>query len=87
MNNNINSEFKNIVYDLNGIIDKKDVDIVKIIPDGNCLYRSISYFLFNNQEYYMNIKLLVIEWIENNYNIFKEFFWGDDMKGIKRTNG
>ena len=35
----------------------------------------------------MNIKLLVIEWIENNYSIFKEFFWDDDNKEIKRTNG
>ena len=41
---NINSEFKNIVFDVKAHIEKKDVEIVEIFPDGNCLYRSISFF-------------------------------------------
>ena len=81
---NINSEFKNIVYDSNGFIEKDQADIVEILGDGNCLYRAISYFLFNTQAYYNEIKDLVIEWIENNYDIFLNFFGDDDSKNLKK---
>jgi len=81
---NINSEFKNIVYDSKAFIEKSEADVVEITGDGNCLYRSISYFLFNTQEYYKEIKQLVIDWIENNFNIFENFFGDDDNKNLKK---
>ena len=56
ISNNINSEFNIIVGDPNAYIEKKDVEVVAMYPKGNCFYRSISYFLFNNQKYYKEIK-------------------------------
>lgn len=44
IDNNINREFKNNIYDANAHIEKKDVEIVEIFPDGSCLYRSIPFF-------------------------------------------
>ena len=54
------------------------------MPDGNCLYRSIFYFLFNRQQFYTEIKQLVIDLIENNYYIFLSFFEDLDSKNIKK---
>ena len=78
----VNSEFNNIVGDPNAYIEKKDVEIVAMYPEGNCFYRSISYFLFNNQKYYQEIKNLIIEWIQNNYNTILNFFGEDEIKNI-----
>ena len=72
------------IYDPKGIIEKKDADIVEIKSDGNCLYRAFSYFLFGNQNYYNNIKNLIIEWIENNYEIFTSFFCDDDSINVSK---
>ena len=58
---NINSQFKNAACAPNGIIEKKDVDVVEIKTDGNCLYRSFSYFLFGTKDFYLEIKNLIIE--------------------------
>lgn len=74
---NINNEFKERVKTKNNI-KKDEANIVSIIPDGNCFYRSISFFLLGSEEYYINIKSLIIEWIENNFSKFEEFFSDDD---------
>ena len=81
---NINSEFKNAAGDPNGVLEKSDVDIVEIKKDGNCLYRSFSYFLFGTQIYFQEIKKLIIDWIENNYEQFKNFFGDDEKNNINR---
>ena len=81
---NINSEFKNIAYDPNGIINKNDAEIVEIKQDGNCLYRAISYFLFNDQNYFQAIKDIIIDRAKNNYEIYCDFFGDDEKNGIKK---
>ena len=63
---------------------KKRWGIVEIKGDGNFLYRAFSYFLFGNQNYYNNIKNLIIEWIENNYEIFTSFFGDDDSINVSK---
>ena len=86
INNNINNEFKNIIYDPKGYLEKKDTDIVDVKSDGNCLYRCISYFLFNTQEYFKEIKNLAIDWIKSNYEIFVGFFGDDENNNMKKDN-
>ena len=81
---NINSEFKNASYDPKGIINKNDADIVDIKKDGNCLYRCFSYFLLGNQNYYLEIKNLIIQWISNNYEKFTSFFGDDDKQNMTK---
>ena len=56
---NINNEFKDRVK-TNSIIKNDEVNIVKIIPDGNCFYRAVSFFLLGSQEYYIDIKKMII---------------------------
>ena len=71
---NINSEFKNVAAEPNGIIEKNDADIIEVKSYDNCLYRCFSYFLFGSQNFFLEIKNLIIEWIENNYDKFFSFF-------------
>ena len=59
ISSNNNSEFKNVALDQNGIIDKKEVDVVETKKDGYYLYRSFSFFLFGNQNYYIDIKNII----------------------------
>jgi len=53
--------------------------------NGNCLYRSFSYFLFGTQIYYQEIKKLIINWIENNYEQFTNFFLDDEKNNINNN--
>ena len=34
---------------------------IKIIGDGNCLFRCFSYFLYNSQNFHMKIKKLLFK--------------------------
>ena len=54
------------------------VNLVEITADGNCFYRSISYLLLGDENYFENIKELIIHWIENNYQQYVSFFSDDD---------
>ena len=80
---NINSKLKKKVYkgqSLNG----DEISIIKIRDDGNCFYRSLSYFFLNNQEFYEIIKNYIIDWIDNNYKTFENFFGDDEANNISK---
>ena len=76
----INNDLKEAVYGEKNI-SSKQIDIIEIQKDGNCFYRSISYFLLNTEDFYLEIKNLIIDWITNNYTQFENFF-GDDEANI-----
>ena len=57
----------------------KIIKIIKVIGDGNCLYRCISYFLLGNEQFYSDIKNEIISWIDKNLDLFKDFFGDDDI--------
>ena len=78
---NINNKFKNIVK-TNNPISADDISIKPIVKDGNCFYRSISFFLLGDENYYMNVKELIINWIEANYLLFESFFSDDTVNNI-----
>ena len=74
---NINNQLKSKVY-LGQNLNSEEVCNVKIIGDGNCFYRCLSFFLLNIQNFYEDIKNCIIGWIKNNYKTFVNFF-GDDV--------
>ena len=77
-NLDINTNFINIVKTLNPI-NHNDIKIIKVNGDGNCLYRCISFFLLGSEEFYIDIKNEIINWIDNNRKDFNEFFGDDDV--------
>ena len=74
---NINKRFEEIVHTNNPIL-LDDINIIEIKKDGNCFYWAISYFLLGSEEFYMNIKELIMEWIKHKYVLFLNFFSDDD---------
>ena len=78
VNLDINANFIDIVKTLNPI-NKNDIKIVKVIGDGNCLYRCISFFLLRNEQFFSDIKNEIISWIEKNRELFNDFFGDDDI--------
>ena len=54
----------------NKILKYEDYVTIKIIPDGNCAYRVISYFYQNNQENHLIIRNLTYEWIKEHKQQF-----------------
>ena len=68
----------------NKTIKKEELQEKKIEGDGNCLYRSISYFLLATEDYYNEIKKEIINWIEQNKQKFIDFFGDDDSNNITK---
>ena len=69
----INADFLNIVKTLNPI-NMNDIQIIKIVGDGNCFYRCLSFFLLGNDEFFQDIKNEIINWIHNYRETFNDFF-------------
>ena len=42
------------------------------------------HFLLSNGQYYQDIKDQIIKWIDNNKEIFIEFFGDDDINNISK---
>ena len=80
---NINNELKELVYKEEKL-NLNQIKIIEIEKDGNCFYRCLSYFLLKSQDYYLNIKNLIIDWIENNYDNFLDFFGDDEPNNMTR---
>ena len=74
---NSKKELKQII-----ILKKMKINIISIDNEGNCFYRSVSYFLLGSEEYHMNIRNIIIEWIENNFSLFETFFIDNEDNNI-----
>lgn len=51
--------------------------VISIYGDGNCLFRSISYCVYNNQERHREIRLNVVNRVVSEWNRYKNFIIGD----------
>ena len=54
----------------------------RIIPDGNCLFRSLLYFLYYTQEKHRQVRLKIISDVIKNWWYFQPFIIGDESHGI-----
>ena len=54
----------------------------RIIPDGNCSFRSLSYFLYNTPEKHRQVILKIISNVIKNWSYFQPFIIGDESHGI-----
>ncbi len=50
------------------------------------LLQSDIFFLLGDENYYMNVKELIINWIEDNYLHFQSFFSDDAENNISKEN-
>ena len=54
----------------NQLLDINEIMIVKIIGDGYCFYRYLSYFFSLNENNYISIKNLIFVRIKNNFETY-----------------
>lgn len=52
---------------------------VRIISDGNCLFRCFSFCLFRTQTQYNVVKQAIIEYVSINWDIFKPFVTAENV--------
>lgn len=50
---------------------------VSIVRDGNCLFRSLSYGIYDTQEHHQNIREEIVREVTNNWDTYKDFVCGD----------
>lgn len=73
--------FNNIFHHING----KTFEIIKILGDGNCQYRSIEYFL---NIPYKQLKMNALQYIQDNKEYFSDFIFDFDeyLENMKKNN-
>lgn len=52
---------KNLIYKYRGKILGEPTKIINIIGDGNCLYRSLSYWITGTEDHHLKIRNLIAE--------------------------
>ncbi|CAI6346321.1 unnamed protein product [Macrosiphum euphorbiae] len=62
---------KSLIYKYRGKILGEPTKIVNIIGDGNCLYRSLSYWINGTEDHHLKIRNLIAEVVKSNENIEK----------------
>ena len=71
--------------------NKFEGQIVSILGDGNCLFRAISYCLYNRkQKYFTTVRKDVVQYIVNNWDKFSPFITttsNEDYKEYMLKNG
>ena len=65
-------------------ISKDEIQTVKILGDGICFYRFLSFFLLSNDQYCIDIKNEIIKWIDNNKELYLDFFGEDEKNNISK---
>lgn len=60
--------------------------IFSIIGDRNCLFRSVSHCVFNNDEHHREIRMQVVEKIKNEWEYYEGFIVGESSYRLPITN-
>ena len=55
-------------------ITSKEINIIPVIGDGNCLYRSISVYFTNSETFHSDVRNLVYETAKENKATIRPFF-------------
>ena len=78
--NNINREINKInnhTYNDKRRLTNMD-NLIKIIGDGNCLFRCFSYFLHNDQKYYMKVRHSIVQNVAHDWENKKIYILGNE---------
>jgi len=79
MKRNFNEDSRWIEYER--YVQSQGFKIIKIVGDGNCLFRAISHQLRGSQKHHQFYRLLAINYIQENKEKFNNFLNDDDEFG------
>lgn len=54
-----------------------------VLPDGNCMFRSLSHQLYGSDEYHIQLRHALLEQIQNNYKTYQPYWIEADQLGGK----
>lgn len=55
--------------------------IIKMIPDGNCLFRALAYCVYGTQDRHAEVRLSIVSNIVDNWSTFAGFITGNESNG------
>lgn len=56
------------------ILPKPEFNVIKIDANNNCLFNSLSFYFYNDQNFYYIFKESILRFIINNLSIFANFY-------------
>ena len=65
--------------DMTQILDSTGRKVTKMLPDGNCLFRSLSFCLYQTQDRHMEIQSMLVEFIFKNGDHYKPLLFEDKL--------
>jgi len=73
-------------------MNSKNMTIIAIAGDGNCLFRAVSDQVYGTENYYKAIRRICMDYVEYEKDFFKNYIVGGEKKfGLylarKRTDG
>ena len=67
------SDIRELIRNKQNISEDELIRII-VLGDGNCLYRTFSYFLYENEEHHKELRKIIYEHAKNHKDQIKEFF-------------
>ena len=72
----------------NDIYEEEFFNLNEITGDGNCFFRTLSYYLYNNENSHKNLRDSAYQYVSNNITKFYEYCYvEDDMYYIDIKEG
>lgn len=59
----------------------ENYETLTILGDGNCLFRALSYGLYDTQQYHANVRSSIVSEVVQNWDTYKHFIIGDTAYG------
>lgn len=66
--------------------NKQNYQIKKMVGDGNCLFRALSYYIHGTQGSHNRVRQQVVEYIYNNWNRYQAYIVGNQLPNGGRCN-
>ena len=67
---------KHKAEDIAHILSSTGRKVKKMLPDGNCLFRSLSFCLHHSQDRHLEIRKILVQFIERNGDNYKHLLFG-----------
>ena len=75
------SDIRELIRNKQNISEDELIRII-VLGDGNCLYRTFSYFLYENEEHHKELRKIIYEQAKNHKDQIKEFFLEDEADEV-----
>src|SRR5438552_1562077 len=65
----------------------RDLEIVPIIGDGNCLFRAVSFCMYGTQNFHQDVRAAVVQNVIQKWSFYENFLEGVDRTEYEKFMG